>query len=29
MQAMGMINDHEVRCPRHKEIQRLEKARAK
>jgi len=29
MQAMGMVNDHEVRCPRHKEIQRLEKTRAK
>mgnify|MGYP002738237403 CR=1 FL=1 len=27
MQAMGMINDHEVRCPRHKEIQKQEKAR--
>ena len=27
MQAMGMVNDHEVRCPRYKEIQRLEKAR--
>jgi hypothetical protein len=27
MQAMGMINDHEVGCPRHREIQRLEKAR--
>ncbi|OYX46100.1 MAG: DNA-3-methyladenine glycosylase [Alphaproteobacteria bacterium 32-64-14] len=27
MQAMGMVNDHEVRCPRHKEIQKLEKAR--
>ena len=26
MQAMGMVNDHEVRCPRHKEIQRLDKA---
>ena len=26
MQAMGMVNDHEVRCPRHKEIQRLERA---
>ena len=26
MQAMGMVNDHEVRCPRHKEIQRAEKA---
>ncbi len=23
MQAMGMVNDHEVRCPRHKEIQKL------
>jgi DNA-3-methyladenine glycosylase I len=29
MQAMGMVNDHEVRCPRHKDIQKLEKARAK
>jgi DNA-3-methyladenine glycosylase I len=28
MQAMGMVNDHEIRCPRHKEIQKLEKARA-
>ena len=27
MQAMGMVNDHEVRCPRHREIQKLEKAR--
>ena len=27
MQAMGMVNDHEVRCPRYKEIQKLEKAR--
>jgi DNA-3-methyladenine glycosylase I len=27
MQAMGMVNDHEVRCPRHKEIQKLEKSR--
>jgi DNA-3-methyladenine glycosylase I len=27
MQAMGMVNDHEVRCPRHKEIQKLEKLR--
>jgi len=26
MQAMGMVNDHEVRCPRHKEIQKLERA---
>jgi DNA-3-methyladenine glycosylase I len=26
MQAMGMVNDHEVRCPRHKEIQRLDRA---
>ena len=26
MQAMGMVNDHEVRCPRHKEIQKLEKS---
>jgi DNA-3-methyladenine glycosylase I len=25
MQAMGMVNDHEVNCPRYKEIQRLEK----
>jgi DNA-3-methyladenine glycosylase I len=23
MQAMGMVNDHEVRCPRHREIQKL------
>jgi DNA-3-methyladenine glycosylase I len=29
MQAMGMVNDHEVRCPRHKEIQKLEKTRRK
>ncbi len=29
MQAMGMVNDHEVRCPRHKDIQRLEKAKSK
>jgi DNA-3-methyladenine glycosylase I len=28
MQAMGMVNDHEVRCPRHREIQKLEKNRA-
>jgi len=27
MQAMGMVNDHEVRCPRHKAIQKLEKSR--
>jgi len=27
MQAMGMVNDHEVRCPRHKQIQKQEKAR--
>ncbi len=27
MQAMGMVNDHEVRCPRHKDIQKLEKSR--
>ena len=27
MQAMGMVNDHETRCPRYKEIQRLEKAK--
>jgi DNA-3-methyladenine glycosylase I len=27
MQAMGMVNDHGVGCPRYKEIQRLEKAR--
>jgi DNA-3-methyladenine glycosylase I len=27
MQAMGMVNDHEVRCPRHREIQKLEKMR--
>jgi len=29
MQAMGMVNDHEVRCPRHKAIQKLERSRAK
>jgi DNA-3-methyladenine glycosylase I len=29
MQAMGMVNDHEVVCPRHKDIQRLEKAAAR
>jgi 3-methyladenine DNA glycosylase Tag len=29
MQAMGMVNDHETRCPRYKEIQKLEKARRK
>jgi DNA-3-methyladenine glycosylase I len=29
MQAMGMVNDHEVRCPRHKAIQKLERGRAK
>ncbi len=29
MQAMGMVNDHETRCPRHKEIQKLEKAARK
>jgi DNA-3-methyladenine glycosylase I len=23
MQAVGMVNDHEVRCPRFKEIQKL------
>ena len=23
MQAVGMINDHETRCPRHKEVQRF------
>lgn len=23
MQAMGMVNDHETRCPRHKEVARL------
>ena len=23
MQAVGMVNDHEVNCPRHKEIQKL------
>jgi len=27
MQAMGRVNDHETRCPRYKEIQRLEKAK--
>jgi DNA-3-methyladenine glycosylase I len=26
MQAMGMVNDHETRCPRYREIQKLEKA---
>jgi 3-methyladenine DNA glycosylase Tag len=25
MQAIGMVNDHEVRCPRFREIQRLSK----
>ena len=29
MQAMGMVNDHEIRCPRHREIQRFEKAARK
>ncbi len=29
MQAMGMVNDHEVRCSRHKEIQKLERAACK
>lgn len=29
MQAMGMVNDHEMRCPRHKEIQKLEKTKAR
>lgn len=29
MQAMGMVNDHEVRCPRHMQIQKLERARKK
>ena len=29
MQAMGMVNDHEVRCPRHKQIQKLERASKK
>lgn len=23
MQAMGMVNDHEIKCPRHKEVARL------
>ncbi len=23
MQAMGMVNDHEVRCPRHKQVARM------
>jgi len=23
MQAVGMINDHEIACPRHKEVQKL------
>jgi DNA-3-methyladenine glycosylase I len=27
MQAMGMVNDHEVRCPRYRQIQKLEKSR--
>lgn len=26
MQATGMVNDHEVRCPRHKAVQKLSKA---
>jgi DNA-3-methyladenine glycosylase I len=26
MQAMGMVNDHETRCPRHREVQKLAKA---
>jgi DNA-3-methyladenine glycosylase I len=29
MQAMGMVNDHEVSCPRHMQIQKLERARKK
>ena len=29
MQAMGMVNDHEVRCPRHRQIQKLERASKK
>ena len=29
MQAMGMVNDHEVSCPRHGQIQTLERARKK
>src|SRR5882724_5102972 len=29
MQAMGMVNDHEVSCPRHKEVQRLAASKAK
>lgn len=29
MQAMGMVNDHEVRCPRHKQVQKLEGASKK
>jgi DNA-3-methyladenine glycosylase I len=29
MQAMGMVNDHEIRCPRRREIQKIEKARQK
>ena len=29
MQAMGMVNDHEVSCPRHGQIQKLERARKK
>jgi len=26
MQATGMVNDHEVRCPRHREVQKLGRA---
>lgn len=29
MQAVGMVNDHEVRCPRHGQIQALERARGR
>ena len=29
MQAVGMVNDHEVSCPRHMQIQKLERARKK
>jgi len=29
MQAVGMVNDHETRCPRHREIQQLERKRRK
>jgi DNA-3-methyladenine glycosylase I len=29
MQAMGMVNDHETRCPRHREVQKLAKGGSK